>query len=124
MWERMRRQWDGVYVMKIAVASEDGRKVDQHFGRAKHFYVYEIGDGMAMVEGLRPVKPYCSPVADHVFEQSRMQPILEMLSDCRYLFVEKIGDAPKRALEAAGIHTTQTNAFVHEILSNITGGTP
>lgn len=108
--------------MKIAVASVDGLKVDQHFGRASHFYVYEICEGMAMAEGARPVNPYCTNAAGHEFENSRLLPVLEMLSDCRYLFVEKIGDAPKHALEAAGIHTTQTNAFVHEILRNITGG--
>jgi len=108
--------------MKIAVASSDGQRVDQHFGHAEHFYVYEIGDGMAMAEGPRAVQPYCKPSQAHSFEQNRLNPILTMLSDCRHLFVAKIGEAPRLALAVAGIQTTITNTYVHEILSNITGG--
>lgn len=108
--------------MKIAVASTDGMKVDQHFGRATHFYVYEIGEGMAMAEGPRVVKPYCSPEPKHSFERSRLKPILEMLSDCREVYVAQIGDAPREALLQAGITARQTDIYVHEILSQITGG--
>jgi nitrogen fixation protein NifB len=108
--------------MKIAVASTDGQKVDQHFGHAQHFFVYEICDGMAMMEGARKVKQYCSPDPTHTFADARLAPILEMLSDCRTLYVAKIGDAPKLALEKAGIATTQCTSFVQEILQTITGG--
>ena len=111
-----------MHVMKIAVASTDGQKVDQHFGHAQHFFVYEILDGMAMMEGARKVQPYCNPDPLHNFADARLAPILEMLSDCRALYVAKIGDAPKKALENAGIATTQCSAFVQEILQTITGG--
>ena len=44
--------------MKVAVASSDGIMINQHFGRADTFYVYELGDGIRFLEK-RKGRPFC-----------------------------------------------------------------
>jgi Dinitrogenase iron-molybdenum cofactor. len=44
--------------MKIAVASSDGEKVDQHFGQAKHFLIFQMGkSGLEFVDLREKIEP-------------------------------------------------------------------
>ena len=51
--------------MLIAVASQDGKEINQHFGHADLFYVYEVeGENVTLKEEKR-VEQYCSDDPDH-----------------------------------------------------------
>jgi len=39
--------------MKIAVATEDGRTVSQHFGRTPYFAIFEIAEGTIIKRSMR-----------------------------------------------------------------------
>ncbi|MRR06464.1 MAG: hypothetical protein EG828_05895 [Deltaproteobacteria bacterium] len=46
--------------MLIAVASRDGKEINEHFGHAELFYIYEVeGDAVTLKEERR-VEKYCS----------------------------------------------------------------
>lgn len=110
--------------MKIAVASSDGQKVDCHFGKADKFFIYQIEDGMVLSEGPRHVVAYSTSPSVHVFEESRLQPLLQMLEDCSAVYVTRIGETPRRKLEDAGLQVHLSESFVHQLLSQTTGENP
>ncbi|SES91017.1 NifB/NifX family molybdenum-iron cluster-binding protein [[Clostridium] polysaccharolyticum] len=87
----------------VAVASSDGIVVNNHFGRARNFYIYEIEIGNAteirLVEK-RTVEPVCEG-GNHDDEKLRKN--LMKLADCKYLVVSRIGDGASFAASSMGI---------------------
>ena len=53
--------------MRVAVVSKDGSNVDEHFGKASRFLIYELeSTGPTLVEE-RTVQPFSDDVAGHSF---------------------------------------------------------
>ncbi len=69
--------------MLIAVASKSGTEVDQHFGHAERFLVFECAAGQPQLVREVPVEKYCSFDPDHVFRKPQFQAIVEGLEGCR-----------------------------------------
>lgn len=86
--------------MLVAVASESGVAIDQHFGHAKRFHIYRLDENGYNLEESREVDHYCH--GQHG-DQSAMQKILHTIADCQAVFVAKIGDGPMEKLAARGI---------------------
>jgi MoaA/NifB/PqqE/SkfB family radical SAM enzyme len=94
---------------KYAVASKSGILIDQHFGHASEFYVYESdGRTVSFIEK-RLVKNYCSgseTCSDD--KKPAMESVLSAISDCSCVLALRIGDAPMRKLESLGIDVIST----------------
>jgi lactoylglutathione lyase len=92
-------------VLRIAVATRDGTRVDLHFGHAEAFAIYDVG-----ADGPRPVETRA--IADHALneEEDTRETIYRMIADCRILLVAKVGAAPQEALAAIGIEATNMHA--------------
>ncbi|WP_249209279.1 VOC family protein [Magnetospirillum sulfuroxidans] len=86
--------------LRMAVATKDGLRIDQHFGQAEEFRVYDVeGDNAKLVESRK--------VAAHALDdEDPRQTIMRMLADCRILLVAKIGPTPQEQLAGAGIEAT------------------
>lgn len=86
--------------LRMAVASRDGLRVDQHFGQAEDFLVYDVeGDNAKLVETRK--------VAAHARgDEDPRQTIMRMLADCKILLVAKIGPTPQEQLAAIGIEAS------------------
>ncbi len=88
---------------KIAVASTDGKVVNQHFGRADQFYIIEVDDeGEYEAIELRKLPPICQG-GDH--DEDAMIRNVKLLSDCEFVLVSRIGHSAENALERQGIVT-------------------
>jgi len=86
--------------LRIAVASKEGIAIDEHFGHAKKFYIYDVSmSGHRFIEE-RQVKNYCLGGSS---DKNAMVDILETIKDCSVVFVAKIGDGPADKLNARGI---------------------
>jgi predicted Fe-Mo cluster-binding NifX family protein len=106
---------------RVAFASMDGSSVDQHFGSARFFQVYDIdGSEYHHVEARKPeakCQGHCEGGFDH---------LLEALSDCDAIFVNRIGQSAaefmighgKRVFEAAG----PVDAIIAEFMKEYTHG--
>ncbi|MCC7560601.1 MAG: nitrogen fixation protein [Methanobacterium sp.] len=89
--------------MKIAVASSDGKTVDQHFGQAWHFLIFQIGkEGLEFIELRKKSK---KPVYDHEYRWKRG---LDILRDCKVIFCRRIGDEPRKELNKLGIEVVES----------------
>jgi predicted Fe-Mo cluster-binding NifX family protein len=83
--------------IRIAVASNDGTKVDQHFGQAESFYIYDVSETGAIEIERREVAPSALP------NEGIRETIIRILADCKMLLVEKVGPGPRPMLAKAGI---------------------
>jgi len=87
----------------VAVASKGGGRVNQHFGQAEEFWVYEAAPGWARFVQARNVARFCSGRLGCDEDPSALGKLVEMLSDCAAVITTEIGPRPREALEQAGI---------------------
>lgn len=91
--------------MRIAFASTDGAYIDQHFGSARIFQVYDISGDSFDLADTRRTDPSCGGECGEGFDR-----LLEALDDCEAVFVSRIGEGAaafvlrrgKRVFEASG----------------------
>ena len=89
--------------MRIAVASTDGITVNEHFGKAERFLIYELSaDSLEMIEE-RGIEPLSVGDPKHGFDKLKFTRIADQISDCKKVYVVKIGDKPAEELTNLGI---------------------
>lgn len=89
--------------MRIAVASKSGTEVDQHFGHAERFLIYDYNQGNPVAVGTVEVEKYCSYDPDHPFRARQFSAIVAALAGCKAVVTAMIGDHPRQELENAGL---------------------
>jgi nitrogen fixation protein NifB len=93
---------------RVAVATRGGGAVDQHFGHAREFLVYDVSrDGVAHV-GIRRVDTYCHGGDG---DDDSLGATIRALAGCDAVLVAKIGHCPRGQLLAAGIAPVVEQAF-------------
>jgi nitrogenase molybdenum-iron protein alpha/beta subunit/molybdenum cofactor biosynthesis enzyme MoaA/predicted Fe-Mo cluster-binding NifX family protein len=94
--------------LTFAVSSKSGVLVDQHFGQATDFYVYEYKNGGLRFKERRGIGgvAYCGQRGEE--KEGKMDRILTAIADCDYVLTMRIGEAPRGQLDARGVkvHTT------------------
>jgi nitrogen fixation protein NifB len=93
---------------RVAVATKSGGLVDQHFGHAREFLVYDVSREGAALVGRRSADGYC---AGGDGDDDALEASLRALSDCKAVLVAKIGRCPEGQLQAAGIEASSEQAF-------------
>lgn len=93
---------------KYAVASKSGMLVDQHFGQAQEFYIYESDGRTARFVEKRKVDQYCNGVEECGEKESKIDTILAAVNDCSGVLALRIGDSPTRKLQGKGIRVIAT----------------
>lgn len=89
--------------MLIAVASRDGREINQHFGHAERFLIFDVeGADVRLVDEKR-VERYCSYDADHPLRAHLLKAIADALAGCRAVVCAQIGQGPQMEMERLGI---------------------
>lgn len=97
-----------VPALRFAVASKSGAIVDQHFGHAEDFYIYESdGEKVRFIEK-RNVLKYCEGPESCQDADSKMDAILSAVGDCSGVLALRIGYAPSKKLEQKGIQIYTT----------------
>ena len=92
---------------KIAVASKHGIMVDQHFGYASEFLIYEgNGQDFQQVEK-RNVEKYCNGSEDCDEEGGIKESVVEALTDCQAVLTMRIGYHAKERLLKKDIQSVE-----------------
>lgn len=107
--------------MKVAITTTDGVNVNQHFGKAEVFHVYDLEKGNIKILEKRNIKSYCdnkeeTPL-DHEFDKDRFDQVYETIKDCSILYTCKIGDTPLNKLTEKGMKVQLCNCRIIEIIS-------
>ena len=96
----------------IAVATKGGGLVNQHFGHAKEFQVYEVDGNEVRFVSHRKIDQYCQ---GGYSEAATADNIMKAIADCKAVLVSKIGNCPKEKLEAAGIQTVEAYDVIEKV---------
>ena len=102
--------------MLIAVASMDGKEINQHFGHAERFLIYDMADGEARLVEERKVERYCSFDPDHPLRGDLLKEIAEALGGCRAVVTAQMGDHPRGELQQIGIEPFVANGPIKATL--------
>lgn len=89
--------------MLIAVASKDGKEINQHFGHAERFLIYDVEQGEARLVDEKKVERYCSFDPEHPLRGHLLQGIAGALAGCRAVVTSQMGDHPRSELEKLGV---------------------
>jgi predicted Fe-Mo cluster-binding NifX family protein len=102
--------------MLIAVTSKTGTEIDQHFGHAERFLIFDYGGGSP--EPLKEVQvdKYCSFDPEHPFRHPQFAAIVKALDGCKVVVTAMIGDLPKQELQKVGITPLVTSGAITDAL--------
>ena len=92
----------------VAVATKGGARVNEHFGHAREFQIYEAGPKGIRLIGHRKVDAYCM---GGFGEDATLGPTIAALDGIDTVLCAKIGDCPRDALLDAGITVIDAYAF-------------
>ena len=95
----------------IAVATKGQGRVNEHFGHATEFQIYEVGSAGPKFVGHRRVDLYCQ---GGFGEEETLPSVVRAINDCTAVFVAKIGGCPRDELKAAGIDPV--DRYAHEFI--------
>jgi len=108
--------------IKVAVASEDGETVHQHFGRASRFVIYEVdGDRYRRIE-VRNNAPACGSAPDDDGAPHGGDPMarsVDLVSDCRAVLVARIGAGAVGRRSNLGVHAVVAPDYIDSALRRL-----
>ncbi|MDT8421930.1 MAG: nitrogen fixation protein NifX [Desulfuromonadales bacterium] len=109
--------------MKVAFASTDKIHVNEHFGRAEQFYIWNVGPDESEFSGVVQVSTAGDDEAD------RIEARCSGLADCALVYVAQIGGPAAARLVQKKIHplkskTEEPISEVIEKLQEVLKGSP
>ncbi|AKL98067.1 NifB/NifX family molybdenum-iron cluster-binding protein [Endomicrobium proavitum] len=99
---------------KIAFASTDGVYVDEHFGRADMFYIYDILPKPSLTERRRFARS-----TERCHDESNFEKAYETLKDCEAVFASKVGQSAAEFLIKKNIRVFQVEEKIEDVLEAI-----
>jgi nitrogen fixation protein NifB len=95
----------------MAIATKGGGVINEHFGHAGEFLIYEASsDGVRFI-GHRKTTPYCEGDISCGDGESVLDKTLKVLAGCEAVLCSKVGYEPWGPLEAAGIQPNGEHAM-------------
>jgi nitrogen fixation protein NifX len=103
--------------LKVAIASNDRQSINEHFGRARHFLIFEWVEGhFKLVEVREIASPHCGG-SQH--DGNAVNTIVELLSDCRFVLASQIGPGVIKLLGLKGIKGFSITGFIDQVLAKL-----
>lgn len=103
-------------MLKIAVATSDGVNIDEHFGQARVFRIFEVEEsGAFRLLEERPITPHCP--GDHAAGHSADATVAQ-LGDVEAVLVNRIGPGAAKNLESKGIRAFALSGPVDRALAS------
>ncbi|BDZ71217.1 NifB/NifX family molybdenum-iron cluster-binding protein [Methanobacterium petrolearium] len=100
--------------VKVAVASNDGKYVNQHFGKADRFMIIELKDnGKYDFIEIRQTAPRCGGSPE------LKEKTIDLISDCDVLLVSQIGEGARKKLLKKGVRPLIMPLFIEEALQKL-----
>jgi nitrogen fixation protein NifB len=95
----------------MAVATKGGGVINEHFGHAREFLVYEASPAGVRFINHRKTTPYCEGGDTCGDGESALDVTIRELSGCEVVLCSKVGYEPWGPLEAAGIQPNGEHAM-------------
>jgi nitrogen fixation protein NifB len=96
----------------VAVATKGGGIVNQHFGHAKEFQIFEVDANEAKFVGHRKIDQYCQ---SGYGEDATLEHVIKAIADCKAVLVTKVGECPKAELREAGLKVVEAYDVIEKV---------
>lgn len=100
---------------KIALTSKNGVDVDEHFGRATFFRIYELSENSYSFLESRDAVAACQHARTH--SKTDFDTVIDLLSDCDALLVKKIGEGATSYLISKGVRVFEVSGSIDAVLN-------
>ena len=100
--------------LKLAVASSDGKVINQHFGKARRFIIIESDGEVIKVLETRENKPACGTLEYGGHEDDALGISISLIKDCYAVLCSRIGGGAADALLGMGIEPVEAPGFIEE----------
>ncbi|MDQ0560933.1 nitrogen fixation protein NifB [Rhizobium mesoamericanum] len=94
--------------LQVAVATKGGGRINEHFGHAKEFQVYEASPKGITYVAHRKVEQYC---VGGEGEEATLDGIIAALEGIDVVLCAKIGECPRNQLMEAGVRATDAYGY-------------
>ena len=101
---------------RIAVVSTDEVNVNDHFGMAQAFLIYDKSDALTFVEK-RDSEKLSVGDPNHPFDADKFGRVYNTIKDCSEVYVTKIGEGPAKKLKELGIDAVVYDGAISGIVS-------
>ena len=101
--------------MLIAVASTNGEMVNEYFGRATRFWVFDVLESKQSLIMVRNVEPLSTGDKNHSFDFDKMAEVSWAIKDCERVYCIRIGERARLELEKLGIESIVYNDAISSI---------
>ncbi len=121
--------------MKIAVITDDGTTVSQHFGRAPYYAVFTVEEGKivdretrqkmghSQFSGEPHTEPHGQPHGFDPAAQNRHNRMADAISDCQVLLCRGMGTGAYESMKTLGIRPIVTDiASIEEAIATYLNG--
>ena len=103
--------------LRVAVASNDGKVINQHFGHAQEFLIFDLNDdGTFEFVETRENIPTCNG-GDHSI--SALDSTLDIIKDTKIVLVSQIGPGASQYLISNGIQPFMMPTYIDEALEKL-----
>ena len=103
--------------VRVAVASSDGKFINQHFGHAQQFLVFDLNDqGKFKFLELRENVPTCSG-GNHT--AGAMEDTFNLINDANIVLISQIGPGVSQFLLSKGIQPFMIPTYIDEALEKL-----
>jgi predicted Fe-Mo cluster-binding NifX family protein len=104
---------------RVAVTSADGVLINQHYGHAQWFLIYDLEkDGTGVLVEKREVKPWCDN-DNHSDDEPGTSGIARDISDCIAVLTARIGPPARKKLELSGVSVFEEHSAIADALKKL-----
>ncbi len=93
------------------MATKGGGRINQHFGHAREFQVFEVDGGSVRFLGVRRADNYCK---GGYGDEGSLEAVIKALDGVSAVLVARIGDCPRQTLQEQGI--TVIDDYAHDFI--------
>lgn len=106
----------GEGLLRVAVASNNGEKLDGHFGSCNRFLVYLVSESQVLLAAARSTRE-----TDEAEDRNMAR--AELIGDCHLVYMQSIGGPAAAKIVRAGIHPVKypVGGEAREVLAQLQG---
>jgi predicted Fe-Mo cluster-binding NifX family protein len=107
---------------KVAIASNDGKRINEHFGKTLSFLIYEIRDdgGYKFLESRENTPPYDKIDFNNIENHdSILERSIKLILDCNTVLASQIGPKATHILYCHGIQSYMINNLINDALRRL-----
>jgi len=101
--------------MRVAVVSSDGKVINQHFGKAPCFLIFDVNCGKIQFIEARETIPLCGST-DYGHADDTLSRTISLIADCEAVLCARIGSGAEEELRKNGIKPIEAPHFIHDAL--------